>query len=68
MCMEILYFIVAAVLTAFIYRQGLKDGQKISSGERLPDIKPRARSKQAETRVDKGLKNILAYGIGGDKK
>lgn len=69
--MQVLYFIVVAILAVLIYRQGLKDGQMVSKGEQIktaPKV-PFKRPESAEQKkVINGLKNIISYGMGSDKK
>ena len=68
--MQVLYFIVVAVLAVIIYRQGIKDGQAVSKGEQIKSIvkTPFKPSESAEQkRIAEGLKNIISYGL-GDKK
>ena len=69
--MQVLYFIVVAILAVLIYRQGLKDGQMVSKGEAIKTTlkMPFKRPESAEQKkVINGLKNIISYGMGRDKK
>lgn len=69
--MEILYFALTAIVTALIYRQGIKDGQTVSKGEQIKTTfkTPFKRTENAEQKkVMNGLKNIISYGMGSDKK
>lgn len=69
--MQVLYFIVIAILAVIIYRQGIKDGQTVSKGEQIKTTlkTPFKRSDSAEQKkVMNGLKNIISYGMGSDKK
>lgn len=63
--MEILLYAVSAAMGALIYRQGLKDGQRASAGEQIPSRPFRLPKKHKETEVEKGLRNIINYGVGG---
>jgi len=60
-----LYFLIAAIAAVLIYRQGLRDGQRLQQGERVPPIKVIPTKKPKETSIERGLKNIINYGIGG---
>lgn len=69
--MQVLFFIIIALVAVFLYRQGLKDGQTVSKGEAIKSttITPFKRSESAEQKkVVNGLKNIISYGMGSDKK
>ncbi len=69
--MQVLYFAIIAVLAVIIYRQGLKDGQMVSKGEKIKTAPkmPFKRPESAEQKkVINGLKNIISYGMGSDKK
>ena len=69
--MQTLYFIISALVAVLIYRQGLKDGQMVSKGEVIKDTlkMPFKRPESAEQKkVINGLKNIISYGMGSDKK
>ena len=69
--MQVLYFIVVAILAVLLYRQGLKDGQTVSKGEQIKTAPkmPFKRTESAEQKkVINGLKNIISYGMGSDKK
>ena len=69
--MQTLYFIISALVAVLIYRQGLKDGQMVSKGEAIKTTlkMPFKRPESAEQKkVINGLKNIISYGMGSDKK
>jgi len=69
--MQVLCFAIIAVLAVIIYRQGLKDGQMVSKGEKIKTAPkmPFKRPESAEQKkVINGLKNIISYGMGSDKK
>ncbi|NLB81952.1 MAG: hypothetical protein GX800_10180 [Clostridiaceae bacterium] len=67
--MQILYFVLVSIIAVGIYRQGLKDGQRVASGEKVQSMPTRIfNKKQKESEIEKGLKNIIFYGLGGDKK
>ena len=69
--MQVLYFVAVAILAVLIYRQGLKDGQTVSKGEAIKTTlkMPFKRPESAEQKkVINGLKNIISYGMGSDKK
>ena len=69
--MQTLYFIISALVAVLIYRQGLKDGQMVSKGEAIKTTlkTPFKRPESAEQKkVMNGLKNIISYGMGSDKK
>lgn len=65
--MQILYFALIAVLAVLIYRQGIKDGQKVSSGEKIADKPLQLFKGTKKTKIEKGLENIISYGMGGNK-
>ena len=69
--MQTIFFIIMAILSVLIYRQGLKDGQMVSKGEKIKTAPkmPFKRPESAEQKkVINGLKNIISYGMGSDKK
>lgn len=69
--MQTIFFIIMAILSVLIYRQGLKDGQMVSKGEAIKTTlkMPFKRPESAEQKkVINGLKNIISYGMGSDKK
>ena len=69
--MQTIFFIIMAILSVLIYRQGLKDGQMVSKGEAIKTTlkTPFKRPESAEQKkVINGLKNIISYGMGSDKK
>jgi hypothetical protein len=60
-----------AILSVLIYRQGLKDGQMVSKGEKIktaPKIPLKTKESAEQKRIIKGLRNIISYGMGSDKK
>ncbi len=63
-----LYFIAIAFTVMFIYRQGLKDGQKVSNGEKIidkPVIKTKSEREQAkeQKKFVKAINDRLEYGV-----
>lgn len=52
---SLICFIAVASATVFIYRQGLKDGQKVSNGERIID-KPMFKNKEDKAIDEKNKK------------
>ncbi|MCK9479003.1 MAG: hypothetical protein M0R40_05820 [Firmicutes bacterium] len=65
--MQMLYFLMIAILTVLIYRLGLKDGQTTAKGGKITAIPMGAFKQHKENSVEKGLKNIISYGMGGVK-
>ncbi len=69
--MQTIFFIIMAILSVLIYRQGLKDGQMVSKGEQIktaPKIPLKTKESAEQKRIIKGLRNIISYGMGSDKK
>ena len=62
--MQVLYFVLIAFVTVYIYRLGLKDGQRVSEGEKITDKPIKLFKGHKETKTERGLKNIIANGMG----
>ncbi len=56
-------FIILAFVCGFsVYRFGVRDGQKISSGGKIGTIVPKkAKTTDEEQRINRGMENILNY-------
>lgn len=56
--------IVSAAAAILIYRLGVWDGQSVSRGEKIavPNIKVKKDKNESE-KLQRGIKNILDYGI-----
>lgn len=67
--MEYLYFIATALTSILIYRQGLKDGQKVSNGEKIIDKPIQLKSKadkqadKEQERIANAIKARMEYGV-----